>query len=285
MAVALKVLGCVFTVVLLARLCFTLLFLLTSLVCLQGGDTTETCGNKTFSQDERNKLDMAGTFVEAGSSILFILVMFSWSRFSVKNFCQAVPSLAVFWLWIAFFIVAIFSTVSMDFMNEKAVLGMSLILEIGSLVLLCCVLKFVHKITVKRSFEKSLPSHKRWPTFLYYLFMATLWTYMLRNLVLFLYDTSVFAKKINRHSHFGHVDGLVLIVNCATRGSFVQSLYAYIFANPRLPMVCDNVESARMRDQYGRIGVRDAMGGFQPVVEWLTEIEETNRFSQSLSSR
>ena len=275
MAIALKLLGCMFALALLVRLSFTLLFTLTSVICLQDDVTTETCGNETFTQNDRNRLDMAGTFMEAGSSLLIIAILFSWSRFSVKTFCRAIPWLPVFWLWVALFVVANVSIVSLDFKRDNIVLGISLLLELGSLVILCCAFKFVYKSTVKRAFERQ---HRGWVAkFLYNLFMATMWAYMFRNLTLFLYDTSVFAKKINRHAFFTKLDALLLLANCATRGSFLQFFYAYIFANPVLPIVCDNAESARTRDEYGRVGVRDTMGGFQPVLEWVTEFDENNR--------
>ena len=273
----LQVFGCCWLVLVTVRLSFTFLFFIPGLVCLNHQVTIEKCGNITFSQELKNTLDMSGTFIEAGSSLMLTLLIFSWGKFSPKNFISAVPSLPHFWFWLALFIVAVISAITLDFMKDMAALGSSIILEIGTLVVLCCALKFIKKVTVKRWLEQTLMHKKLAARLIYYLFIATLWSYLIRNLALFLYDTSIAARRITRQSRFRTLDGFLLLVNCATRGSFTQFFYAKIFRNPRLPVVCENVQHTRTCDNFGPVGVWDRTGGFQPIIKWEPEIEEACR--------
>jgi hypothetical protein len=174
------------------------------------------------------------------------------------------------------------SVVSIDFSKDKIVvaIGISLLLEISTLSLVCCALKFIKKITVKRSLERWLSPHRRIAVFLYYLFIATMWSYLLRNLSLFIYDTTVLVGKIKRPAKFDHIDKLLLFMNIATRGSFVEFFYSLIFRNPKIPIVCQNVENCRSYDLYGPIGVTDSSGSKQPLVRWETPLEEAMRAAQ-----
>lgn len=222
----------------------------------------------------KNALNTTGTFVESGSSIVLTLLVFSWGKFSPRNFIDAVPYLPHFWFWVVFFLITVVSTATGNFRNGMFLLGLSTILEIGTLVVFCCALKFINKVTVKRCLEQMFANKMLLARFLYYLFIATMWSYLIRNLALFLYDTSIVAKKITRPSGVENFDSLLLLANCAIRGSFTQFFYAKIFRKPRLPVVCENVEHARKCDHYGSMGVIDRSGGFQPIMKWESEIEE-----------
>ena len=57
--------GCIFAILWLARLTFTLLFFVPAMICLTNETTTETCGNNILNQDLKDEINMAGTLVEA----------------------------------------------------------------------------------------------------------------------------------------------------------------------------------------------------------------------------
>jgi len=103
--------------VLLARLLFTVLFIVPAFVCLTNDTTTETCGNAVFKQDTKNTVNMAGTLVEAGNSFVMVILIFRWEKFKVTNFLRAAPRLAVFWFWISLFIVQTISTINRDIIS------------------------------------------------------------------------------------------------------------------------------------------------------------------------
>lgn len=225
----------------LARLTFTLLFAVPAFVCLANETSTETCGNNVFTQAAKDDINMAGTFTEAGSSLVITLLIFCWGNFNVVNFFLAAPRLAVFWFWLGLFCVQTITIVNIDFLPSLLnlqLLGVSLLLEFATLILLCLALKFIDKSTVKAWIRRTV-GNEHWAVFLYYLYVLTLWMYLLRNLALVSYDMAMFAKKIDRHARHKQIDHLLLISNIATRGSFVQFFYAAIFRNPKLSTVCE----------------------------------------------
>lgn len=262
--------GCIFTLLCLARLTFTLLFFVPALVCLSNETSTETCGNDVLPQDVKDEINMAGTFVEAGSSFLAIWLIFCWGKFNVLNFFLAAPRLAVFWFWIGLFSLKSISTINMDFHSGKTeadkwtLLGVSLILENATLVLLSLALKFIDKSTVKAWVNRTVAS-QQWAKFLYYIYILTLWMYLLRNLSLLFYDMATLTKKIDRHTSEKHIDNVLKIADIAARGSFVQFYYASIFRNPNLSTVCK--EQARPLDDIFPIAI-GVSSGPREVIAW-----------------
>lgn len=225
----------------LTRLTFTLLFAVPAFVCLTNQTSTETCGNHVFTQEAKDHINVAGTFIESGCSLAITLLIFCWGKFNVVNFFLAAPRLPVFWFWLGLFCVQIITIVNMDFLPKQfhlTLLGVSLLLEFTTLILLCLALKFIEKSTVKAWVRRTVDS-EHWTRILYYLHLLTLWMYFLRNLALVSYDMAMFAKKIDRHARAKQIDNLLLISNIATRGSFVQFFYAAIFRNPKLSTVCE----------------------------------------------
>ena len=225
----------------LTRLTFTLLFAVPAFVCLTNQTSTETCGNHVFTQEAKDHINVAGTFIESGCSLAITLLIFCWGKFNVVNFFLAAPRLPVFWFWLGLFCVQIITIVNMDFLPKQfhlTLLGVSLLLEFTTLILLCLALKFIEKSTVKAWVRRTVDS-EHWTRILYYLYALTLWMYLLRNLALVSYDMAMFAKKIDRHARDEQIDNLLLISNIATRGSFVQFFYAAIFRNPKLSTVCE----------------------------------------------
>ncbi|XP_020631242.1 uncharacterized protein LOC110068201 [Orbicella faveolata] len=239
--------GFILAVLWLTRLTFTLLFAVPAFVCLANETSTETCGSHVFTQAAKDEINMAGTFIESGSSLAITLLIFCWGKFNVVNFFLAAPRLAVFWFWLGLFCVQIITIVNMDFLPSQLnlqFLGVSLLLEFTTLIFLCLALKFIEKSTVKAWIRRTVDS-EHWTAFLYYLYVLTLWMYLLRNLALVSYDMAMFARKIDRHAKDKQIDNLLLISNIATRGSFVQFFYASIFRNPKLSTVCKVADQTR----------------------------------------
>ena len=236
------------------------------MVCLANETSTETCGNKVLTQDVKDKVNMAGTFVEDGSSFLAILLLFCWDKFNVINLLLIAPRLPVFWFWIGLFCIGTLSTINMDFNSNKwDWLGASLILENATLIVLSLALKFIDKSTVKTWIKRRV-SNQRCVKFIYYLYILTLWMYLLRNLSLLFYDMAVFAKKIDRHAGSKQFDNIMKIGDIAIRGSFVQFYYATIFRNPNLSTVCK--EHSRTPDNIFPIYARVSADQRQALVAW-----------------
>ena len=231
----------------LTRLTFTLLFAVPAFVCLTYQTSTETCGNHVLTQAAKDHINMAGTFIESGCSLAITFSIFCWGNFNLVNFFLAAPRLAVFWFWLGLLCGQTITIVNMDFLPtglHLKFLGVSLLLEFITLILLCLALKFIEKSTVKAWIRRTVDS-ERWTAFFYYLYVLTLWMYLLRNLALVSYDMATFAKKIDRHARDKQIDNLLLISNIATRGSFVQFFYAAIFRNPKLSTVCEVTDQIR----------------------------------------
>ena len=230
----------ILVVLLLTRLTFTLLFAVPAVVCLVNESSTETCGDYVFTQASKDDINMAGTFIESGSSLAITLLIFCWGKFNVVNFFLAAPRLAVFWFWLGLVCVQTITIVN-DFLPSKLhlkFLGVSLLLEFATLTLLSLALKFIEKSTLKAWIRRTV-DNEHWTAFMYYLYVLTLWMYLLRNLALVSYDMAMLAKKIDRHASNKQIDNLLLISNIATRGSFLQFFYAAIFRNPKPSTVCE----------------------------------------------
>ena len=257
----------------LLRITFTLLFAVPAFVCLANDTSTETCGNHVFTQVAKDDINMAGTFVEAGSSLVITLLIFCWRNFNVVNFFLAAPRLAIFWFWLGLFCVQTITIVNMDFLPsllKLQLLGVSLLLEFATLILLCLALKFIEKSTVKAWIRRTVGS-EHWAVFLYYFYLLTLWIYLLRNLALVSYDMAMFAKKIDRHAKDKQIDNLLLIANIATRGSFVQFFYAAIFRNPKLSTVCEVTYQTRPLAHFQNLFANESEGSAnnqKVVIAW-----------------
>ncbi|XP_044170949.1 uncharacterized protein LOC114950042 [Acropora millepora] len=241
------VVASVFSLLLLARLLFTVLFIVPAFVCLTHDTTTETCGNAVFKQGTKNTVNMVGTLVEAGNSFLLVILIFRWEKFKVTNFLRAAPRLAVFWFWISLFVVQAITVFNMDILSghyEWLVLGCSLLLEFATLVILSLALKFIEKGTVKAWIRRNVyGSHSA--NYLYYSYMLTLWVYLLRNLALVSYDMALLTKKIDLHAYYKPTERLLKLGAIAFRTSFVQFFYAAIFKNNKMPQATKDPPCSR----------------------------------------
>ena len=188
---------------------------------------------------------MAGTLVEAGNSFVLVILIFRWEKFKVTNFLRAGPRLAVFWFWISLFIVQTISTINRDIVSGKLlVLGYSLLLEYATLVILSLVLKFIEKGTVKAWIKRNVYGSQS-TNHLYYIYILTLWVYLLRNLAVGSYHMALFTKKIDLHASYKPTASLLNLGAIAFRTSFVQFFYAAIFTNEKMPQVIKDQPCSR----------------------------------------
>ena len=262
------VLGCIFAFLCLARLTFTLLFSISACVCVLNDTATETSGNHIFSQDLRNWINMAGALVEAENSFLIILLIFCWGKFNVRNLFHAAPRLAAFWFWIGLFTFKTISLVNNFILPDHEqwmFLGVSKFLESATLILLSLALKFIGKSTVKAWINRTVAS-EHFAGYLYFLYIFTLWMYLLRNLAVLLYGMATFAKEIDRHASDKQIDNILLIAGTAFRGSFVQFFYATIFRNPNLSTVCKGQSAPR--EEVFPISIEDSADSQPTLIAW-----------------
>ena len=138
-------------------------------------------------------------------------------------------------------------------------------MESATLILFCLTLKFIDKSTVKAWIQRTIAS-QHWQRYLCYLYIFTLWMYLLRNLALLFYDMATHAKKIDRHASRKQIDNLLYIADVTARASFVQFFYAAIFRNPKLSAVCK--EQTPSRDQLFPILTEESADLVQPLIVW-----------------
>ena len=241
------VVASVCSLLLLARLLFTVVFIVSAFVCLTNDTTTETCGNAVFKQDTENTVNMAGTLVEAGNSFLLVILIFRWEKFKVTNFLRAAPRLAVFWFWISLLVVQAITVSNIDILSghyEWLVLGCSLLLEFATIVILSLALKFIEKGTVKAWIRRNVYGSQS-ANYLYCCYILTLWVYLLRNLALVSYDMALLTKKIDLHANYKPTERLLKLGAIAFRTSFVQFFYAAIFKNNKMPQVTKDQPCSR----------------------------------------
>lgn len=239
------VVACGLSLLLLTRLLFTILFLVPAFGCLTNETTTETCGNAFFKQDVRNHVNIAGTFVDAGQSVLLVIMIFRWEKFKVTNFLRAAPRLAVFWFWIFLFIVQTISTINRDILSGKwLVLGYSLLVEYATLVILSLALKFIEKATLKTWIKRNVYSSQS-TNYLYIIYILTLWVYLLRNLAVGSYHMALLTKKIDLHADYEPIESLLNLGAIAFRTGFVQFFYAAIFRNQKMSQVTKDQPCSR----------------------------------------
>lgn len=268
--------GFLFFLLLCSRLFLLGTFVFLSIDCLKFKVIIEQCRNRSSSGDAGQALDIAGPFMEAASSVSYLIVLFSWSRFFTRTFFRILPRTHGFWFWQTMAISYVVSVVSFCLTQGQLLLGLGLILEVFTASLLCCALKYVDRATVKHSLRSSSSESY----VLYGMYIASLWLYIFRNLTVFAYDTSLLIGQIQQPGKFANITRLLLCFNCAIRGSFVQAFYYMLFKNPTIPKVCDNVNSCMLYDLYGSVGVNDCSGGRQPLIRWETPIEEAIRHVQ-----
>ena len=232
-------------VLLLLRTCFTATFFVPSVICIiKAGSRIERCeGRLGLSQRAINCLNATSTFLETIVSCFLIFLIYRWKTFNFKNFLRALVQQAYFWMWTALWVARIITNVLIAVIpgiNENnpvlVVLGFSVPLEFASTTMLACALSFVQLSTVRNWFTKHFPRRGR-DEKLMYLYRITLFSYGLRMLALFLYDSFLVARAITRERQFRELDSLLLALDVGYRGSLTVFFFRKFFEFENTPEV------------------------------------------------
>lgn len=146
-------------------------------------------------------------------------------------------------LWVA----RIFTNVLIDIIpgiNQNypvlIVLGFSLSFEFASTTILACAFTYVNLLSVKSWFAQYF-SRERADKLLY-LYRAILFTYGLRMLALFLYDSFLVARRITRQSEYRELDSVLLALDVGYRGSLAVFFF-HKFFDFAVPQVFEEANS------------------------------------------
>ena len=242
-------------VFLLLRTCFTATFFVPSVICIiSAGSRIERCeGRLGLSQRAINCLNTTSTFLEAIVSCFLIFLIYRWKDFKFKNFLRALVKQANFWMWTALWGARIITNVLIAVIpgiNENnpvlVVLGFSVLLEFASTTMLACALSFVQLSTVRDWFFEHFPQGRRSEK-LIILYRITLFSYGLRMLALFLYDSFLVAREINRQSEFREIDSVLLALDVGYRGSLTIFFFRKFFEFENIPEVFETTNSSKSK--------------------------------------
>lgn len=233
----------------LVRVFFTAVFFITSVICIVIAESrVERCdGHVTLSQMAVDSLNTTSTFVETVVSSFLIFLVYRWKEFNFKNFLKALPRQGDFWMWTTLWVARIFTNVLIDIIpgiNQNypvlIVLGFSLSFEFASTTILACAFTYVDVHNVKWWFEHHFSKERA--DKLLYLYRAVLFTYGLRMLALFLYDSFLVARQITRQSEYRELDSVLLALDVGYRGSLAVFFFRKFF-DFALPQVVEEVNS------------------------------------------
>ena len=230
-------------VFLLLRTCFTATFFVPSVICIiSAGSRIERCeGRLGLSQRAINYLNTTSTFLEAIVSCFLIFLIYRWKNFNFKNFLRALVKQAHFWMWTALWVARVITNVLIAVIpgiNENnpvlVVLGFSVPLEFASSTMLACALSFVQLSTVRNWFTEHFPPRDEKLIILY---RITLFSYGLRMLAFFLYDSFLVARAITRERQFRELDSILLALDVGYRGSLTVFFFRKFFEFENTPEV------------------------------------------------
>ena len=137
-------------------------------------------------------------------------------------------------MWTTLWVARIFTNVLIDIIpgiNQNypvlIVLGFSLSFEFASTTILACAFTHVDIHNVKSWFAQHFPRERA--DMLVNLYRAILFTYGLRMLALFLYDSFLVARQITRQSEYREVDSVLLALDVGYRGSLAVFFFRKFF--------------------------------------------------------
>ena len=218
------------------RVFFIAVFFITSVICVVNGESpVEKCdGYVSLSQEAVDSLNTTSTFVETVVSSFLIFLLYRWKPFNFKNFLRALPRQGHFWMWTTLWIARIFTNVLIEIIPGidrnypvLIVFGVSLSFEFASTTIFACALGFVSFHNVKTWLDQHFPERiARWLAFLY---RVILFTYGLRMLALFLYDSFLVARQITRQSEYRELDSILLALDVGYRGSLCSLFFRKFF--------------------------------------------------------
>ena len=279
-------------VLLLLRTCFTATFFVPSVICIiKAGSRIERCeGRLGLSQRAIDSLNTTSTFVETTVSCFLIFLIYRWKTFNFKNFLRALVQQAYFWMWTALWVARVVTNVLIAVIpgiNENnpvlVVLGFSVPLEFASTTMLACALSFVQLSTVRKWFTEHFPRGGRSEK-LIILYRITLFSYGLRMLAFFLYDSFLVARAITRERQFRELDSLLLALDVGYRGSLTVFFFRKFFEFDNTPEVflvttnsskleeveCQSKAEGQEIETYGEIfenqGLKDMEGEEKGII-------------------
>ena len=244
---AISVICCI--VLTLVRVLFVAVFFITSVICIVIAESRiERCdGHVTLSQMAVDSLNTTSTFVETVVSSFLLFLIYRWKQFNFKNFLKALPRQGDFWMWTTLWVARIFTNVLIDIIpgiNQNypvlIVLGFSLSFEFASTTILACAFTHVDIHNVKSWFAQHFPRERA--DMLVNLYRAILFTYGLRMLALFLYDSFLVARQITRQSEYREVDSILLALDVGYRGSLAVFFFRKFF-DFAVPQVFEDTNS------------------------------------------
>lgn len=183
--------------------------------------------------------------MEALNSLALLTALFLWGRFYPKKYFVALYRVGHFWVWFVLcfcYVCSNFVVNSLESRDENgqlSLLGVFDVLEMILLTFLAAAINFVARETYQFWIEQEINS-ARWRGFFDHLYCFILFTYLIRNAGLFLYDTALVSMSISivkGTTTTGEWDSLLLVLNAAFRGSFVKFFFAKIFQGKDLPRV------------------------------------------------
>ena len=266
---------------LLLRIFFTVVFFVTSVICIVYAESrVERCdGHVTLSQIAVDSLNTTSTFVETVVSSFLIFLIYRWKQFNFKNFLKALPRQGDFWMWTTLWIARIFTNILIDIIpgiNENypvlIALGVSLSFEFASTTILACALTHVQFRNIREWFLKDFRSKRAHQ--LVCLYRLILFTYGLRMLALFLYDSFLVARNITRQSEYRELDSVLLALDVGYRGSLSIFFFRKFF-DFALPDVLEETNADLNSEQIAtcsEIVLSEARGNETGVKE--VELEE-----------
>lgn len=137
-------------------------------------------------------------------------------------------------MWTTLWVARIFTNVLIDIIpgiNQNypvlIVLGFSLSFEFASTTILACAFTYVNLHNVKSWFAQHFSGEGA--DMLLYLYRAILFTYGLRMLALFLYDSFLVARQITRQSEYRELDSVLLALDVGYRGSLAVFFFRKFF--------------------------------------------------------
>ena len=231
---AITAICCIFLT--LVRVFFIAVFFITSVICIVMAESrVERCdGHVTLSQMAVDSLNTTSTFVETVVSSFLIFLIYRWKQFNFKNFLKALPRQGDFWMWTTLWVARIFTNVLVDIIpgiNQNypvlIVLGLSLSFEFASTTILACAFTHVDIYNVKSWFAHHFPRERA--DKMLHLYRAILFTYGLRMLALFLYDSFLVARHITRQSEYRELDSVLLALDVGYRGSLAVFFFRKFF--------------------------------------------------------
>ena len=137
-------------------------------------------------------------------------------------------------MWTTLWVARIFTNVLIDIIpgiNQNypvlIVLGFSLSFEFASTTILACAFTHVDIYNVKSWFAHHFPRERA--DKMLHLYRAILFTYGLRMLALFLYDSFLVARHITRQSEYRELDSVLLALDVGYRGSLAVFFFRKFF--------------------------------------------------------